>query len=160
MARSKSYLPLQTVIVTARSKGFDNATTFSWHNPLSMEPFLYGIQVRKSRKIYEMILESRSFCVNFLGGDQEETAMFCGTKSGSQIDKFKEGKIAKEECEAIDCPRIAGCPAYLECKLVKVLEITPESDHVIFVGEVAKEINVRESKRLLQNDWYGFTTEK
>jgi len=151
---------MQTVIVTARSKGFDNATTFSWQGPLSMEPFLYGIQVRKSRKIYEMVLESKEFCVNFLSGEMGELAMFCGTKSGFKTDKFLEGKIGKEECESIDCPRIKGCPAYLECRLAKTLEITPESDHVIFVGEVTKEINARESKRLLQNEWYGFTTEK
>jgi flavin reductase (DIM6/NTAB) family NADH-FMN oxidoreductase RutF len=158
--RSKSYLPLQTVIVTSRSKGFDNATTFSWQGPLSMEPFLYGIQVRKTRKIYEMILESKVFCVNFLSGDMDKIAMLCGTKSGNDVDKFKVGKIGKEECESIDCPRIKGCPAYLECRLVKTLEITPESDHLIFVGEVIKEVDVKESKRLLQNDWYGFTTEK
>jgi flavin reductase (DIM6/NTAB) family NADH-FMN oxidoreductase RutF len=190
---SKTYLPLQTVIVTSRSKGFDiseiangthssastqggqaisehaqkhvsgvfdNATTFSWHGPLSVEPFLYGIYVRKSRKIYDMIQESRVFCVNFLSEDMEEMAMFCGTKSGHKIDKFKEGKIGKEECESIACPRIKGCPAYLECRLVNVLDVAKTGDHLLLVGEVVREIEKKQARRLLQSGNYAFTTTK
>ena len=112
------YNPLQTMIVTSRAKGFDNATTLSWHTPLSVKPFLYAIALRESRKIYEMIMESKVFCVNFLSKDMENWAMFCGTKSGHKIDKFKEAAIPKEECAKIDSPRIKGCPAYLECRLV------------------------------------------
>lgn len=154
------YNPLQTIIVTSRSKGFDNATTLSWHSPVSMKPFLYSIMLRESRKIYEMIEESKVFCINFIPAEMEETAMLCGTKSGHKVDKFKLGNIPKEECKKIDCPRIKGCAAYLECKLVDSVE---EGDHFILVGEVIAEEKGNLKRRLFQNNIEGaftFTTTK
>jgi flavin reductase (DIM6/NTAB) family NADH-FMN oxidoreductase RutF len=154
------YNPLQTIIVTGRSKGFDNATTLSWHTPISMQPFLYGILLREGRKMYEMITESRVFCVNFIPAEMEKTVMLCGTKSGHKTDKFREGSIPKEECGKIDCPRIKGCSAYLECKLVDSVK---EGDHYILVGEVVDEVKGSMKKRIFQNNIEGpftFTTTK
>lgn len=49
-------------------------------------------------------------------------------------DEFLAAGVAKAECLAIDCPRVADAPATLECRVVKLVEILgPER---ILVGEV------------------------
>jgi flavin reductase (DIM6/NTAB) family NADH-FMN oxidoreductase RutF len=154
------YNPRQTIVVTCRSKGFDNGCTLSWHSPASFEPFLYSIFLYKKRKSFEMIKESRVFCVNFLTEDQEKLAMLFGTKSGYKIDKFKEGNVEKEDCEKIDCPRIKGCSAYLECGLSDMFEV---GDHIALIGKVIKEVKGNMKKKLFQSNitgTYSFTTTK
>jgi flavin reductase (DIM6/NTAB) family NADH-FMN oxidoreductase RutF len=152
------YNPRNTVIVTCRSEGFDDAVTLSWHSPVSHHPFLYAIFLAKKRKSYEMISRSREFCVNYVTAEQEDLAMYCGSKSGHKTDKFKEHPIQKEECEKIDAPRIADCAAYLECRVTQVVEA---GDHYIVVGEVVSQAKGNLEKRLFQSNLEGpftFTT--
>lgn len=154
------YNPRQTIIVTCRDKDFDDAVTLSWHTPVSFSPFLYGIFLAKSRKSYEMIKNSREFCVNFLTEDMKDLALFCGTRSGHNIDKFKEKNIEKEECKEINCPRIKGCSAYLECKVTKIVEV---GDHYMLAGQVVEEVKGVNKKKLFQSNIsgpYTFTTTK
>lgn len=152
------YNPRETIIVTCRDNNFDNATTLSWHSPVSFEPFLYGIFLYKKRKTYEMIKNSKQFCINFPSKDMEELALFCGTKSGHKIDKFEEGKIPKEDCDKVACARIKGCSAYLECEAIDFVEV---GDHMMIVGKILKEIRGTMEKKLFQSNISGpfkFTT--
>jgi flavin reductase (DIM6/NTAB) family NADH-FMN oxidoreductase RutF len=154
------YCPRLTIIVTCRDKGFDDAVTLSWHSPASMEPYLYTIFLAKKRKSYEMINNSREFCVNFLTEDMKEIALFCGKHSGRDMDKFKEKKIEKEECESIDCPRIKDCSAYLECKVKDIVDV---GDHFMIVGEITKTVEGNMKKKLIQSNitgGYTFSTTK
>ena len=154
------YNPRNTIIATCRDANFDDAVTLSWHTPVSHTPFLYGIFLAKKRKSYEMIKNSKEFCVNFLIEDQEDLALYCGTKSGHNIDKFKEKNIEKEECGTIDCPKIKDCSSYLECKVKDIIEI---GDHFMIVGEVVKEAEGNNKKKLFQSNIkgpYTFTTTK
>ena len=174
--------PRQTIIVTCRDKDFDvsetnrptdsvsehaqkpkvfdNAVTLSWHAPVSFDPFLYGIFLAKKRKSMEMIRNSKEFCVNFLTETQEDLAVFCGTNSGHKVNKFKEANIPKEECSEIDCPKIKDCSAYLECKVKDIVEV---GDHYMVVGEVTKQVEGNNKKKLFQSNIsgpYTFTTTK
>ena len=105
-----------------------------------------------------MIRNSREFCVNFVTGEMEELALFCGTHSGRDMDKFKEKNIEKEECETINCARIKGCSAYLECKVKEIIEL---GDHFLVVGKVLRKEEGNNKKKLFQNNitgGYSFTT--
>jgi flavin reductase (DIM6/NTAB) family NADH-FMN oxidoreductase RutF len=152
------YNPRQTIIVTCREDGFDDAVTLSWHSPASFDPFIYAIFLYKKRKSYEMIKNSKEFCVNFLTEDMADMALFCGTKSGHKVDKFKEGKIPKEDCEKINCARIKDCSAYLECEAIDFVDV---GDHVMIAGKVVNEVKGNMKKKLYQSNISGpfsFTT--
>jgi flavin reductase (DIM6/NTAB) family NADH-FMN oxidoreductase RutF len=154
------YNPRQTIIVTCRENAFDDAVTLSWHSPASFEPFLYSIFLHKKRKSFEVINKSKEFCINFPTEEMADLALFCGTKSGHKIDKFTEGKIEKENCKKIDCPRIKGCSAYIECKAIDFIEV---GDHVMIVGEVVAQEKGNMKKKLFQSNIDGpfkFTTTK
>ncbi len=154
--------PLQVVLVTSREemdilgkKGVkDNIITIAWHMPVSFNPNLYAISVGKTRFSCEMIKKSKVFAINYVPFELSKAALFCGTKSGMHMDKFKEAKLTKEECKSIDCPRIKEALAYIECRVVNEVDA---GDHVIFIGNVLNSEVKKKGKRLFQkgND---FTT--
>ncbi len=152
------YNPRNTVIVTCRNQGFDDAVTLSWHSPVSHKPMLYAIVLAGKRKSYEMISGSREFCVNYVTAEQESLALYCGSTSGRTTDKFRERPIEKEECSVIDAPRVKDCAAYLECRVTQIVEA---GDHYIVVGEVVAQERGTMKKRLFQSNivgHYTFTT--
>ena len=156
--------PRQVVLVTCRAEievlgkkqMKDNIITLTWHSPLSFEPMMYGISIGKPRFSNKILSKSRAFCVNFIPYSLEEQAVFCGRHSGEHIDKFKETGLGKEECETIDCPRIAEAAAYAECEIIDQHET---GDHVFYVGKITKLEGKSDAARLFQKEG-GFTTTK
>jgi len=105
-----------------------------------------------------MIKNSKVFCINFVTDKMSDLALFCGTKSGHNIDKFKEKNIEKENAKKIDCPRIKGCSAYLECEAADFIDI---GDHVMILGKVITKESGTGEKKLFQSNIEGpfkFTT--
>ena len=49
-------------------------------------------------------------------------------------DEFLAANVAKAECLAIDCPRVADAPATLECRVVKLVDLL--GDERLLLGEV------------------------
>ncbi|MBU0628783.1 MAG: flavin reductase family protein [Nanoarchaeota archaeon] len=154
--------PRQVVLVSSREemdvmgkkKLKDNIITLAWHMPVSFNPNLYAIAIGKTRFSCEIIKKSKVFVVNFMPFSLKEAAVFCGTKSGMHIDKFKEAGLGKEDCRNVDCPRIKEALAYIECKVVDEVDA---GDHIIFIGQVLNSEFKKSGKRLLQMG-RGFTT--
>ena len=68
--------------------------------------------------------------------------------------------IPREECDEINAPRIKGCCGYLECKVEKIVEV---GDHFMIAGNVIKQIEGNDKKKLFQSNItgaYTFTTTK
>lgn len=139
--------PRQTVLVTSwdGKNGRANIITLDWSMPLSMKPFLVAIAVGKTRYSYDCIKGCGEFVVNVPIRGLEDAVTFCGTRSGRNCDKFKEGGLKEKPSKKVKVPGIAECPARLECVLENSIET---GDHVIFVGRV---VNV-EVDGLLKKD--------
>lgn len=149
--------PRQTVLVTCRHKGKDNIITLDWHTPLSFYPMMYAISVGKTRYSLGLIQKSKVFVVNFMSKDYEKEVLFCGRHSGRDYDKFSETGLTKEEAEKIDCPRIKEALGFLECKVVKEVEV---GDHILFIAEVVNSDLKKKGKRLFHLWGDRFTTTK
>jgi flavin reductase (DIM6/NTAB) family NADH-FMN oxidoreductase RutF len=139
--------PMQVILVTCRGEK-DSIISLAWHMPLSFTPELYGICVGKTRYSHSLISKSKVFCVNFVDIEFKDDVLFCGSNSGKDVDKFGGTRFKKEECETINCPRIAQALAYLECKVVGKKET---GDHTIFIGEVKKKALKRTGKRIFDS---------
>lgn len=154
--------PKQAVLVTTRADveilgkevHKDNIFALTWHTPLSFAPKLFGIIVGRERFSHEMIKKSKSFCVNFISIDNEEDLLFCGRNSGRTVDKFEKTALERDECEAIDCPRIKNSLGYLECELIDEKKI---GDHTLFIGKVLKN-DFHPGKRIFYKGLDKFTT--
>ena len=86
---------------------------FMWKKPVFM------VMVRYSRYTHEIISKAGEFTVSFpLRGQLKDALNVCGTKSGRDMDKFKECSLKTEKGQAVDTPIISDCDIHIECKTV------------------------------------------
>lgn len=147
--------PRQTILLTTRAEDKDNIITLDWHTPLSFDPMMYAVSIGKTRYSLPLVKKSKVFVINFMEKEFEKEVLFCGRYSGKNFDKFKETALIKEEAQTINCPRIKQALAYLECKVLKEIEV---GDHILFIAEVKKAELKKKGKRLFHLFSDNFTT--
>jgi len=118
-----------------------------WSKPMFM------VMVRYSRYTYELIDKADSFTVSFpLEGRLKKALALCGSKSGRDMDKFKESGITLQPGTSIDSPSIAECDVVVECRIKYKQPLDPQalpqdikdacykdSDyHVLYFGEILR----------------------
>ncbi len=143
----KTKYPEQVVIAIAKDKdGKANPITLGWTMIVSGAPPMMAIAVAKTHYSIETIRHSKCFCIAFPSSDMAETALFFGSKSGRDIDKFAEFDCKTEPAKAIDSVLLTDAVANFECTLESE---TAAGDHIIFVGKViCSHINTEPKKRL------------
>ncbi|MGW8193173.1 MAG: flavin reductase family protein [Desulforhopalus sp.] len=86
---------------------------YVWQKPVFM------VAVRDSRYTFQLIEESDSYTVTVPTGDGYKNAlMFCGTKSGRDIDKFRECNLAVKPSQKVQSPIIDIPGIHYECRMV------------------------------------------
>ena len=143
----KTKYPEQVVIAIARDKnGKANPITLGWTMIVSGKPPMMAIAVASTHYSIETIRHSKCFCLAFPSSDMADAALFFGSKSGRDIDKFAEFDCKYEPAKAIDSVLLTDAVANFECTLESE---TIAGDHIIFVGRiVASHINTEPKKRL------------
>jgi flavin reductase (DIM6/NTAB) family NADH-FMN oxidoreductase RutF len=138
--------------LTAKSGDRVNTMTIAWGSIGYMwnKPVFIAM-VRYSRYTYEIIDNAQDFTVGFpLNGQLKEALSICGTKSGRDIDKFRECNLKLIPGHKVDTPLIDECDIQLECKIVYKQPMDgenlaedlkkrsyPEGDyHVLYYGEI------------------------
>ncbi len=139
--------PEQVVIAIAKDKnGRANPITLGWTMIVSGNPPMMAIAVAKKHYSIEAITHSKSFTIAFPSSDMVDAALFFGSKSGRDTDKFTEFDCKTEPAKAIDSLLLSDAVANFECTLESQI---PAGDHIIFVGEiVCSHINTESKKRL------------
>ncbi len=139
--------PEQVVIAIAKDKARRaNPVTFGWTMIVSGNPPMMAIAVAKKHYSIEAITHSKCFTIAFPSSDMADAALFFGSKSGRDTDKFAEFDCKTESAKAIDSLLLSDAVANFECTLESQ---TPAGDHIIFVGEiVSSHINTEPKKRL------------
>jgi flavin reductase (DIM6/NTAB) family NADH-FMN oxidoreductase RutF len=143
----KTKYPEQVVIAIAKDKnGKANPITLGWTMIVSGNPPMMAIAVAKTHYSIEAITHSKSFTIAFPSSDMAEAALFFGSKSGRDTDKFAEFSCKTEPAKSIDSVLLADAVANFECTLESQM---PAGDHIIFVGKiVCSHINTEPKKRL------------
>lgn len=138
--------------LTVKSKDKLNTMTIGWGNIgyIWNKP-IFIVAIRYSRYTYEMIENSNEFTVSVpLKVDMKNELSVCGTKSGREIDKFKELNLTTREGNKVKTPIIDECDLHYECKIVYKQAMEPglldqdikdlkykENDyHVLYYGEI------------------------
>ena len=143
----KTKYPEQVVIAIAKDRaGKANPITLGWTMIVSGEPPMMAIAVAKTHYSIETITHSECFTIAFPSSEMSDAALFFGSKSGRDIDKFAEFKCDTEPAKEIDSVLLIDAVANFECTLESQMVA---GDHVIFVGKVvASHINGEPKKRL------------
>ncbi len=126
--------PLPAVMVSCKRPGEKaNIITVAWAGTVCSSPAMLSISVRPERYSYKIIEETKEFVVNLTTKELAFATDYCGVKSGSTVDKFKELGLTELPSNEISAPGIAESPVNIECK---VKEILPLGSHTMFVAEV------------------------
>lgn len=125
--------PVPVAMVSCQGEDKANIITIAWTGVLNSEPPLVYISIRPTRHSYNIIKNTKEFVLNIPDDKLVWQADFCGTKSGSKVDKFKEANLTKEEASIVKAPMIKECPISLECK---VEEIKHLGSHDMFIARV------------------------
>ncbi len=143
----KTKYPEQVVIAIARDrKGKANPVTLGWTMIVSGNPPMMAIAVAKKHYSIEAITHSECFTIAFPSSDMADAALFFGSRSGRNTDKFAEFECGTEPAKEIDSVLLADAVANFECTLESRVHA---GDHIIFVGTiVCSHTNAEPKKRL------------
>jgi flavin reductase (DIM6/NTAB) family NADH-FMN oxidoreductase RutF len=127
--------PVPTVLVTScLEEGDPNIITIAWTGIMNSVPPVVYISVRpEGRHSYRLIKESGEYVINIPTAALAKQVDYCGTVSGSKVNKFKESGLTPVPASRVKAPLIAECPVNLECKVRQVLAL---GSHDAFIADV------------------------
>ena len=143
----KTKYPEQVVIAIAKDRqGKANPVTLGWTMIVSGSPPMMAIAVAKKHYSIEAITHSECFTIAFPSSDMADAALFFGSRSGRNTDKFAEFDCETEPAKEIDSVLLADAVANFECTLESQVHA---GDHIVFIGQiVSSHMNTEPKKRL------------
>ena len=141
------------LLVVLDKNGRANPMTIGWGQVgIVWSRPVFSVLVRKSRYTYSCLLETPDFTVNVpASGTLSKELLFCGTKSGRDVDKAAACGLTFKQAQKVQTPIIEQCQLHYECKVVvrkqlsredfsapEVLDEYYQNDdhHMIVMGEI------------------------
>jgi len=139
--------PEQVVIVIAKdSSGKANPVTLGWTMFASGHPLLMAIAVASGHYSVTALDHSQCFTLAYPSAEMAQDALFFGSRSGRDLDKFAASSCRTEPATQIDSVLLSDAVANFECTQEARV---PVGDHIIYVGKVvAAHINTEPHQRL------------
>jgi len=134
---AKSYRLLNhgpTVLVSSAHDGQQNVMAAAWAMPLDFAPPKVLVVVDKATHTRQLMEGSGEFVLNIPCRAQAEQVLRAGSCSGKEVDKFAACGLTALPGEAVNAPHVAGCIAYLECRIIS--EPHNQQQYDLFIGEV------------------------
>lgn len=125
--------PLPAVMVSCGTMEKSNIITVAWTGIINTNPPMVYISLRPSRYSYELIKKQGEFVINLTNKELARATDWCGVRSGSKFDKFKEMRLHKEKANFVKCPMIKESPVSVECKVKEIKEL---GSHHMFIAEI------------------------
>ena len=129
-------------ISTRDAQGRDNLSPYSFFNGVAYTPpqVMFASTGRKpdagdTKDNVANIRETGVFCVNVVEYAAREAMNVTSASLPRSEDEFASAGVEKAACEQIDCARVSGAPASLECRVTQIIKIEGDSNFVVF-GEV------------------------
>ncbi|NDV48098.1 MULTISPECIES: flavin reductase family protein [Roseobacteraceae] len=128
--------------ISTRGTLGDNLAPYSFFNAVAYVPPQVMFSSTSAKEDREgtkdsvaQIRESGVFCVNIVEYAARDVMNLSSGPWPAGEDEFALAGIDKAECETIDCPRVAGAPASLECKVTQIVRLEGATNFAVF-GEV------------------------
>ena len=126
-------VPCPVVLLSVKGNDRPNIITLSWAANICSKPPSIAVGIRPNRFSYDLVKNAGEFVLNIPGREQFDTAVFCGSKSGKEYDKFQECELTAIQASKIDAPMIKECPINIECKTIQIVNV---GAHDLFIAEV------------------------
>ncbi|REC56861.1 flavin reductase family protein [Rhodosalinus sediminis] len=122
--------------------GVDNLAPYSFFNGVAYVPpqIMFASTGAKpdqdaGKDSLANIRETGVFCVNIVEYAMRDAMNASSETLPREVDEFAHAGVGRASCETIDCPRVAGAPAALECRLTRIERLPGAANYVVF-GEV------------------------
>jgi flavin reductase (DIM6/NTAB) family NADH-FMN oxidoreductase RutF len=140
-------------VITSRSSERYGAATITWVSQASFKPPLLMVALRKDGSVYQCLVESRVAVLHVLDSGQRDLAQkfFPATEQSQGTlngEPYSEGRTG--------LPVLDNLGAYLECKVVEIIE--KHGDHAVVILEAVDAVIRRDIKPLtvMDSPWqYG-----
>ena len=124
------------LLVSQGRSGKPNAMTIGWATfGIIWSKPICVVLVRPSRYTWKLLEESEGFTVNVPPPSLAKAALFCGTKSGRDTDKFAEMHFTAIPSQHVGAPLIGECVIHYECRIVHRNHVDPGT----LAADVARE---------------------
>lgn len=125
-------MPYGFYALTSRHGDDVNAMVVNWVTQASFTPRLVAVGLQKTCYSYGLIEKGRVFAINlFLQADADAIRPYTKGRA-RKPDKMDSARYTA--APVTGCPILEGAAAYIECKVVSILDVG--GDHDIVVGEV------------------------
>lgn len=115
------------ILLTTAAEGKRDTMVIGWGSlGVVWSKPVFKVLVRESRYTKELLDRNGEFTVNVpLSAVDKNIIAVCGTKSGRDMDKFKELGLHTQEGQTVAVPAIKELPLTLECKVIYKQEQDP-----------------------------------
>jgi flavin reductase (DIM6/NTAB) family NADH-FMN oxidoreductase RutF len=120
--------------ISTRASTGDNLAPYSFFNAVAYDPpqVIFAGSLKDS---IANVQESGVFAVNIVARSQLGQMSETSARFARGVDEFARADVAKAECQIIDCPRVAGSPATLECRMSQIVPLVGGADFLV-IGTV------------------------
>jgi flavin reductase (DIM6/NTAB) family NADH-FMN oxidoreductase RutF len=133
--------PMPVLLVGAKVDGKPNFMTVAWAGIANGEPPMISIAVRHQRYTYKGIRQNLTFSVNIPSTDLVRETDYCGSVSGSKVNKAEVCQFKVFYGKLVSAPLVEQCPINLECKVVHTLDL---GSHSLVIGRI-EETHISDS---------------
>ncbi|MDX1786199.1 flavin reductase family protein [Roseovarius sp. ZX-A-9] len=141
-------------ISTRGADGVRNVAPYSFFNAVAYVPPQVMFASNGNKDSVRNIRETGVFCTNVVAQDMRDQMNASSATLARDVDEFAHAGLQAAECTTIDCPRIAGVPASMECRMTHILELGGVDNYAIF-GEVTG-VHIRDD--CLVDGYFDVTT--
>jgi len=110
------------VLVSTTDGEVGDVSTVAWARPCRKDPPRFSLTIGTAHRTWKNLQANGLLGLNVPTADLVDLALYCGRRSGDDVDKLAEGGIPVRPGEALtDLPLVDSCAAWLECR------VTPET---------------------------------
>ena len=126
--------PLPAALVTCGDTEENwNIITVAWTGTICSDPPMCYVSVRPTRHSHDLIERTGEFVINLATADLVRQTDWCGVRSGSEYNKFREMGLHTETAQLVKAPLIQESPLNIECK---VFDIKRLGSHDMYMAQV------------------------
>lgn len=147
-------MPYGFYSITSCTSDDANAMVANWVTQASFEPRLIALGLQKTCYTHGLLEKGGSFAINIFSQEDSEAIMPFTKGRSKNPDKMKDASYS--DAPVTGCPVLDGASAYVECRVVQIVDVG--GDHDIVVGEVVggdvlNEIEASEALTLPKLGW-------
>jgi len=133
LSKGTTTFPMPAAVISVGIGDEANLITLAYVGKMCLKPPIIAISIQPRRFSYNLIEKHGEFVINYPTINQLREMDYCGTRSGRDVNKWKDLNLTKEEATVVKVPLVKEFPWNMECKVINRLEL---GSHVCYFGEV------------------------